>query len=80
MKLRLLGLVSALLLTGCASGGDSDNSPFSDDPRCATFQQEWLNLQMAAELSTDEDEKQRLLRLADSVENQIGFIENCSLD
>jgi hypothetical protein len=35
---------------------------------------------MAAELSTDEDEKQRLLRLADSVENQIGFIENCSLD
>ena len=80
MRLHLLGLVSALLLTGCASGGGSDNGPFSDDPRCATFQQEWLNLQMAAELSTDEDEKQRLLRLADSVENQIGFVENCSLD
>jgi len=80
MKLRLLGLVGAILLTGCGGAGESDNSPFSDDPRCAAFQQEWLNLQMAAEVSTDEDEKQRLLRLADSVENQIGFIENCSLD
>ena len=30
--------------------------------------------------SFDEVEKQRLLRLADSTEQQISFIENCSLE
>jgi hypothetical protein len=35
---------------------------------------------MEAEGTTDEVEKQRLLRLAESTEQQINFIENCSLD
>jgi len=54
--------------------------PFSEDARCATLQQYWLGLQMEAESTIDEVEKQRLLRLADSTEQQISFIENCSLE
>jgi|GEM_PF-3567719 hypothetical protein len=82
MKISVFGLVSVLLLTSCGGGdgGDDSNLPFSEDARCATLQQYWLGLQMEAEGTTDEVEKQRLLRLAESTEQQINFIENCSLD
>ncbi len=79
MKLGVFGLVGVLLLTSCG-GGDDSNLPYSEDPRCATLQQYWLGLQLEAESTTDEVEKQRLLRLADSTEQQISFIENCSLE
>jgi hypothetical protein len=82
MKIGVFGLVGVLLLTSCGGGdgGDDSNLPFSEDPRCATLQQYWLGLQMEAESTIDEVEKQRLLRLADSTEQQISFIENCSLE
>ena len=82
MKIGVFGLVSVLLLTSCGGGDNGDDSklPFSEDPRCATFQQYWLALQMEAQSTTDEVEKQRLLRLADSTETQMSFIEDCSIN